>query len=182
MEWRDIEGGCEIFEVKDIWAGKLECFNCGEICDHYLYRKTLRLYFFLFTLGEDTKETYIKCSRCGYRRDWNRKKYNEVKKRQEKKLFSGRFPDYVVKRNYMSDQMELPKKILAFVLALIFLAIFIGVYIYILQKSDDAASMIGFSVFYLIITVIPSLILFSASKDLIAVLRFLSIYKKTCNK
>lgn len=182
IEWRELEGGCETVSVKDIWAGKQECSNCGGLCDHYLYRKVLRLYFFIFTIGDDTKEYHIACNDCGYKQEINKEKYFGLKKRQMRKMYSGSFPRYVMERDYSPANLCLPRKTAAFILSLIFICIFVGVGLMIALRGKDAVEMIGFGVFWIILTVLPFVIFYRALRELFTAVRYLWLYRKAMSK
>ncbi len=179
MELFEKDNGTETVVVSDIWAGKLDCTRCGSLCDHYLYRKTDRAYLLYVMIGDQTKERYIVCDKCGFSRKINKEEFDRLKKRQNERLLSGAFPVYVMKRDFSPKQVKLPRKLLAFFMACVFISACICWCIDLTMNNSIDAALFGC---WAILTVIPAIPLYVTAKELITALRYRKLYRSALSK
>lgn len=179
LEMFEKQSGFEEVVIKDIWAGKRQCWHCKQLCDHHLYRKTDRGYLFYVMIYDVTKERYLFCDGCKVKYTIDKKEYDKISKHQLTRLNEGAFPLYIMKSDYSPKKIDLRGKIFGFLLALIFFASLFCFSVDLTLNNEFSAALVFC---WIIMTSIPLILLIITFKNMVNAVRNYKLYRKAVSK
>lgn len=103
----------------DIWLGKMQCPNCGQISDFRLKEVKNYVDIFWIPVISKTSKRLIACDCCNAGWEKPKAEYEALRQQQQQKLEQGTFPDEVVAKDYAPGNLHKGRKIGLLVAAIV---------------------------------------------------------------
>lgn len=104
---------------KDIWAGKFQCQECGQISNFHLCKIKYCGYLFYVPVASMTVKRILLCDECQSYKELSKMEYNNIRELQKIQLKNGNFPIDVIIQDFNPSEIRYVRKIIVLIWAIL---------------------------------------------------------------